>query len=519
MSLLTVEQLSIQGDTTLVHPINFTLKQGQTLGLVGESGAGKTLIGHAIMNLLPEHLNVQAQTLQFCNHDLTTFNLQQWQAIRGQNIGMIFQEPMTALNPVKTIGKQIAETLQVHHKRYYSDCQEQIITLLDRVGIDRPIERINDFPHQFSGGQRQRIMIAMAIINQPQLLIADEPTTALDVTTQASILQLLASLQEELNMAIILISHDLHVIKELAHETIVMKQGHVIESGNTQHILESPKDPYTQLLIRQPLPEPKPVLDQAKTVLKTQHLSVSVGAQKSFFQSAKQHLILSNIALQLKQGQCIGIVGESGSGKSTLAKAILKIMPSQGSIHVMGHPWHNMSPRKIRPLRSHIQMVFQDPYSSLNPRMSVFDILREGLIVHAPNDTSKHKEMIQKAILEVGLPVDCIHRFPNAFSGGQRQRIAIARALVLKPQIILLDEPTSALDRHNQLQIIELLQKLKMNHQLAYLFISHDWRVIQAMCHDIIVLHEGHIVEQGPCDQLMQNPQHPLTQQLIEASQ
>ena len=518
MSLLTVKKLNIRSDHTLVYPIHLNINAGQTLGLVGESGAGKTLIGHAIMNLLPATLKHHAAEMTLNDQALHQLTPEQWRSIRGNKIGMIFQEPMTALNPLKTIGRQIAEPLQIHQHRHYADCQEEVIDMLHRVGIDDPSTRLNHFPHQFSGGQRQRIMIAMAIINKPKLLIADEPTTALDVTTQANILKLLSSLQQERNMAILLISHDLHVVKTLAHHTIVLKDGRMVETGTTKTLLRRPKEDYTKLLVQNPLPQPTTMLDNAPNVLNVKHLSVALPQKRTLIMPAKMNTILHQVSLTLQQGQCIGIVGESGSGKSTLAKAILKLIPYQGEVHIQGHPWHQLTGKHIQRQRSNIQMVFQDPYSSLNPRMTVFELIREGLRIHQPADYNSHTKIIHQVIKDVGLPVSCLKRYPNAFSGGQRQRIALARALVLKPKILLLDEPTSALDRHNQLQIIDLLQDLKVKHQLAYLFISHDWRVIQALCHDIVVLHNGHIVEQGSCQQLMKTPKHPLTQQLIEAA-
>lgn len=518
-AVLEIKDLSISfsqkpNGSRVVNNLNFTLKQGQTLALVGESGSGKSVTALSILKLLPQAHYPHGHIL-FEKQDLLKANDQNLQAIRGKKIAMIFQEPMVALNPLHTIEKQLRESIQIHAPLMSSDLiKKRVLSLLEEVGFSDGCHRLKAYPHQLSGGQRQRVMIAMALACEPSVIIADEPTTALDVTTQIQILDVLKSLQKNYNMAILLITHNMGVVRYLAHEVIVMKAGVSLEQGPVS-ILDHPQHPYTQKLMASE-PSGHPPIPGPKTLLTCTDLEVSYETKKFFTKKSTQSLY--PLSFSLKQGETLGIVGESGSGKSTLALALLQLIPHKGTTIVNGMVLNNLKTKALRQQRRYIQGVFQDPYGSLNPRMTVYESVAEGLRVHEPHlqETDMYHKVCR--ILEkVGLSQDICQRYPHAFSGGQRQRIAIARALILNPLLMVLDEPTSALDRTIQLDIIHLLRQLQKDLGLSYIFISHDLHVIKAMAHQIIVLQRGRVVEAGSCETLFYHPQHSHTQHLIRA--
>ena len=441
--------------------------------------------------------------------------------VRGNKIAMIFQEPMVSLNPLHTLEKQLYEVLSLHRGMRREAARGEILNCLDRVGIRQAAKRLTDYPHQLSGGERQRVMIAMALLTRPELLIADEPTTALDVSVQAQILQLLRELQGELNMGMLFITHNLSIVRKLAHRVAVMQNGRCVEQNYAATLFASPTHPYTQKLLNsEPSGDPVPLPEPASTLLDVEQLQVAFPIRKGILKRIVDHnVVVKNISFTLRAGETLGLVGESGSGKSTTGLALLRLINSQGSIIFDGQPLQNLNRRQLLPIRHRIQVVFQDPNSSLNPRLNVLQIIEEGLRVHQPTLSAAQREQQVIAVMhEVGLDPETRHRYPAEFSGGQRQRIAIARALILKPSLIILDEPTSSLDKTVQAQILTLLKSLQQKHQLAYLFISHDLHVVRALCHQVIILRQGEVVEQGPCARVFATPQQEYTRQLLALS-
>jgi microcin C transport system ATP-binding protein len=540
--ILSVDQLSIsfhqgKSDTHIVKSISFAIPHNKTVALVGESGSGKSLTAHAIMRLLPYPTAFHPSgSITFEGRDLLTLPLKKMTNIRGNDIGMIFQEPMSALNPLHTVERQIGEALKIHQANtskvsssansmpnIKSCIKEQVLVLLNQVKIQAPEPKLNAYPHQLSGGQRQRVMIAMALANRPKLLIADEPTTALDVTVQKDILDLLRELQTIYQMSVLLITHDLGVVKYMADHVLVMNKGEIIEEGCVDDILQHPKNEYTQQLVNShPSGDPvtlPAVISDLPLLLSTQELNVKFPLSKPLFGRCKSFFYaLHNVSMSLRKGTTHGVLGESGSGKSTLALAILRLIQSDGSIQFDNNEVSTLDEKTFNAYRREMQIVFQDPFSSLSPRMSVKQIISEGL--HLQGDLTEEviDQKVSAIILEVGLDPTMLHRYPHEFSGGQRQRIAIARALVLDPRLLFLDEPTSALDRTVQMQVINLLRKLQKERQLSYIFISHDIHVVKALSHDIIVIKDGEIVEYGNANQLLSNPSHAYTKKLLEAT-
>lgn len=511
----------------VVHNVSFSLKKGETVALVGESGSGKSLTALSILGLLNYPVAFHPSgSIKLDGKELLNLPESELMTIRGRRIGMIFQEPMTALNPLHTILQQISEPLFLHFNMNTKDALAKVIDLLQLVGFEDASERLNAYPHQLSGGQRQRVMIAMALACEPDILIADEPTTALDVTLQATILDLIQSLQKRFQMGLLLITHDLGVVYKMADKMVVMKNGEVVDQGLTKELIHNPTHPYTKHLIEsEPSGTPAAFSDHARNVLSTKNLKVSFDKPVSLlaklfeFNKKPEFIAVNDISFTLKQGETIGVVGESGSGKSTMAYALLRLIKSRGKIFLDEKRIDESAMKDLRPLRSSFQIIFQDPFSSLNPRFSVEQLIAEGLVVHQPNVTIVEREQIVSDILkEVGLDPEARHRYPHEFSGGQRQRIAIARALILKPRILVLDEPTSALDRSIQVEIMDLLRKLQEKHGLSYLFISHDLKVIRAMSHKIIVMRYGRIVEEGSVDAIFNNPQEQYTKELLKAA-
>lgn len=529
MALLDVKNLQVQLKTDdqyvqAVRSISFQLDKGQTLAIVGESGSGKSVTSMAIMQLLPKNIvryGPDSQIL-FEGHSLLDLNEKTLQKLRGDRIGMIFQEPMTSLNPYMTIGKQISEALHIHQPQINKQQAKQMaLEALHKVKIPQAEKKLDCYPHEFSGGQLQRIMIAMAIINQPDLLIADEPTTALDVTTQAEILDLLLELQQEIGMAIILISHDLRLVRRYSDRVCVMKNGEIIEQGETQQVFAQPQHPYTIELLT-PIPTHLKTQQSSRTeaLIKAQQLSVDYVLKRNLFGKPKKIFnAVKTLSLELKIGETLGIVGESGSGKSTLGRAIMQILPYQGSLSFNGINLAQLDQVTHQCLKKDMQMVFQDPFNSLSPRLTIGEIIGEGLTVHCPTlSKAERREKVCQMLQEVNLSPTMINRYPHEFSGGQRQRIAIARAIILEPQFVLLDEPTSALDRATQITVVELLNRLQQKYDLSYIFISHDLAVIRALSDRIIVMNQGKIVETGDVEQVFNNPQQDYTKRLIAAS-
>jgi len=523
--LLSIEDLSVEfvsGDTITraVHNISFTINKGETLALVGESGSGKSVTAHSILRLLPYPLARHPNgRIIYKGKDLLSAAPEYLRTVRGDRIAMIFQEPMSSLNPLHTIEKQINEILILHKGMSAKQASARTLELLTLVEIKNPAQRMSSYPHELSGGQRQRVMIAMALANEPELLIADEPTTALDVTVQLTILELLKDLQQRLGMAILLISHDLNLVRRVAHRVCVMQNGNIVEQAPCAQIFANPQHPYTQeLLGAEPSGTPVPHT-ASETLLETQDLRVWFPIKKGIFQRTVDHVkAVDGISFTLQRGQTLGVVGESGSGKSTLGLAILRLIHSKGGVFYAGNAIDGLTQKQVRPLRRDIQVVFQDPFGSLSPRMSVSDIIGEGLLIHKMGNAQEQEQTIIAALQEVGLDPDTRHRYPHEFSGGQRQRIAIARALVLKPKLIVLDEPTSALDRTVQRQVVELLRHLQLKYNLTYVFISHDLAVVKALSHQLLVMRQGRVIEQGAADSIFAAPQHDYTQQLLAAA-
>ena len=517
---LAVEFVSGEQRQRVVEGVSFDIRKGETLALVGESGSGKSVTAHSILRLLPYPIaSHPAGSISYAGQDLLHMSEAKLRGIRGNRIAMVFQEPMTSLNPLHSIEKQINEVLRLHKGLSGKAATARTLELLDLVGIPEPRKRLKAYPHELSGGQRQRVMIAMALANEPQLLIADEPTTALDVTVQLKILELLKDLQARLGMALLLISHDLNLVRRIAHRVCVMQRGKIVEQASCEELFRAPQHPYTQeLLGAEPRGEPA-ANPPGATMLSVEDLRVWFPIKKGLLRRTVDYVkAVDGINFSLPQGQTLGIVGESGSGKSTLGLAILRLIGSQGAINFRGEALQGLSQHAIRPFRRQMQVVFQDPYGSLSPRMSVSQIVGEGLQIHGMGTEAEQEQAIIDALLEVGLDPATRHRYPHEFSGGQRQRIAIARALVLKPQLILLDEPTSALDRTVQRQVVELLRSLQSKYNLTYLFISHDLAVVRALSHQLMVVKQGQVIEQGPAEQIFAAPQQTYTRQLLEAA-
>lgn len=520
--LLSVQDLSIafkgyaQSISQVVSNINFDIDEQETLALVGESGSGKSITSLSILRLLrKEQVIYPTGDILFEGKSLLHAPEKQLRKIRGNQISMIFQEPMVSLNPLHTVEKQLYEVLSLHRGMRRNEARSEILQYLDRVGIKEPKNRLSAYPHQLSGGERQRVMIAMAILTHPKLLIADEPTTALDVSVQAQIIQLLKELKTELNMSMLFISHNLAIVKKLADKVAVMQQGKIVEYNNKQRIFLRPQHNYTQTLLNaEPSGEPMPLPEIPGILLNVNRLNVEVITQKRLF-SSKKKKIVDNVGFTLHQGETVGIVGESGSGKSTTALAILRLIKSQGDILFDSHPIHNLSGKKLLPFRSRIQVVFQDPFSSLNPRFNVEQIISEGLLTHKKLSKKECEQAVIDIMSEVGLEPNMRFRNPMEFSGGQRQRIAIARALILQPELLILDEPTSSLDHTTQQQIINLLKSLQEKYQLSYLFISHDLGVIYSMCHQVVVMQDGQVIEQGAREKIFFEPENEYTKTLL----
>lgn len=515
--VLTVQQLQIQHQQQLlVHNLSFELHAGETLALVGESGSGKSVSSLALLGLLPSQLQIQGQAL-FQGQDLLQLNPVQLRQIRGQRIAMIFQEPMTALNPLHRVEKIISESLllQGYSK---AETRQRVLQLLQDVGIPQPEDKLKRYPHELSGGQRQRVMIAMALALDPDILIADEPTTALDVTLQAQILDLLQSLQRSRQMAMILISHDLNLVRHYADQVIVMNKGQVEEQGAVEQVFHAPQQAYTRELLYHDFGQALQV-EETQPLLQLQQLGVKFPIKQGLLNRVKDYFVaVEPLDLNLAQGESIGIVGESGSGKSSLALAISRLTASEGKIDLLGQDLNQLSEKQLRPLRSEFQIVFQDPFSSLNPRLNVEQTIGEGLALQKLS-ASEIQQRIDLALEKVELPVSFKTRYPHELSGGQRQRIALARALVLKPKLLILDEPTSALDRTTQRAIVKLLRRLQQQEQMSYLFISHDLQVVKALCQKVLVLKHAKVMEFQRTEDLFAQPQTDYTRQLIQASQ
>ena len=525
-TVLTIENLSVgfgrkNAIEQVTHNVSLSINKGETLALVGESGSGKSVTANSVLKLLPKgSSHYLTGRVNFAGTDILSCSERQLRGIRGGRIGMIFQEPMVSLNPLHKVGKQLVETLAIHRGMRTNKAQALAVEWLSKVGIRNPEQKINAYPHELSGGERQRVMIAMALINEPELLIADEPTTALDVSVQAQILDLLKDLQQELGMAMLFITHDLSIVRKIADRVAVMKDGELVEEGECVSLFSTPKHPYTKKLIdSDPKGLPVPVTADASSLLNVEQLKVWFPITGGLFKRTISHVkAVTDMQFDLKQGHSIGLVGESGSGKSTTGMAILKLVESEGSIQYDGNQIQGLDRQEMLPYRSRMQVVFQDPFSALNPRMSVAQVIGEGLRVHQELDESELDQRICDVMKEVDLDPETRHRYPNEFSGGQRQRIAIARALVLKPEFILLDEPTSSLDRTVQAQVLELLKSLQEKYQLTYLFISHDLNVVKSLCHYTIVMKAGEVIEKGKTEQLFSNPRHEYTRQLVSLS-
>ncbi|WP_290687528.1 MULTISPECIES: ABC transporter ATP-binding protein [unclassified Haematobacter] len=502
-----------------VRSVSYTVGRGETVALVGESGSGKSVTALSTVSLLPDSAEVTG-SIRYKGEELRGAPEAKLREVRGNDISFIFQEPMTSLNPLHTIEKQITESLSLHQNLSGSAARARVLELLRKVGIRDPESRLDAYPHQLSGGQRQRVMIAMALANGPELLIADEPTTALDVTIQAQILDLLAELKREEGLSMLFITHDLGIVRRIADRVCVMKDGEIVETGPTAAVFADPQHPYTQkLLAAEPKGRPAPVPEGAEELLRTDALRVWFPIHRGFLRKVTGHVKAVNSAsLSVREGETLGVVGESGSGKTTLALAILRLISSEGPIVFLGRDIQGWRSRQMRAVRRDMQIVFQDPYGSLSPRMTVEQIIAEGLGVHGTLSAAERHGRVAEIMEEVGLPPESMYRYPHEFSGGQRQRIAIARAMILRPRLVVLDEPTSALDMTVQVQIVDLLRGLQQKHRLAYLFISHDLRVVRALSHKVMVMRAGDVVEEGPAAEIFAAPKTDYTRALMAAA-
>ena len=522
MSLLEVANLSVAfGPRRVVDGVSFSLNRGETLALVGESGSGKSLTALSVLRLLPRGGTNPTGAIRLDGHDMLAAPPAVLRGLRGGTAGIVFQEPMTSLNPLHRIGRQVAEAITLHRPLSGAALAARVIAVLDEAGFPDAAQRLDAFPHQLSGGQRQRVMIAMALANDPALLIADEPTTALDVTIQARILALLARLKTERGLALLLITHDLRIVRRYADRVCVMKDGAIVETGVASEVFRAPAHPCTRMLL-DAVPSGAPPLlpENAPVLLEIENASVLFPIRRGLLRrTASVVRAVDGVSLTVRAGETVGLVGESGSGKTTLALAALRLAPVQGRVVFAGQDIVRLNKAAMRRMRARMQIVFQDPFSSLSPRMTLGDIVAEGLGVHEPALTrSQRGERVAGALAEAGLPADAIGRYPHEFSGGQRQRIAIARAVVLKPALIVLDEPTSALDMSVQARIIALLRDLRDRHGLAYLFISHDLKVVRALAHRVVVLRQGKVVEQGTADEIFTHPREEYTRALMRAA-
>ena len=515
----------VEGGTVhAVHDVSFQLHKGETIALVGESGSGKSVTARTIMRLLTKRARIgRGARIMLSGKNILELSENEMRRLRGNDVTMIFQEPMSSLNPVYTIGQQLCEILHLHNRMSRREAMQKAEALLEEVQIPEPAARLRQYPHQLSGGQRQRVMIAMALANRPDVLIADEPTTALDVTVQAQILNLIKDLKDKYGMAVILITHDLTVVKQFSDYVYVMQNGRVQEHNTTADLFANPRHAYTRhLLASEPKGAARPIAADSPSVLEGREVKVAFTLKRGGFLNPDffELVAVDRLSLNLKKHETLGLVGESGSGKTTFGQALIRLIGNQGGeIFFDGEPIHGKDRQAMRPLRSRMQIVFQDPFASLNPRMSVRQIIEEGLIVNQIGANSKERvERVRQALRDAGMPDTILNRFPHEFSGGQRQRLAIARAIALEPEFILLDEPTSALDLSVQAQIIELLRKLQDEKGLSYLFISHDLKVVKALCHRVMVMQYGKIVEQGPVADVLERPQTEYTARLVRAA-
>ncbi|EIG60969.1 microcin C transport system ATP-binding protein [Bradyrhizobium sp. JR4.1] len=525
--LLSVRELSVAfhqgGVTTLaVDKISFQIRRGECVALVGESGSGKSVSALSILKLLPyPNASHPSGSIHFKGQELIDRSEQEMREIRGSDISIIFQEPMTSLNPLHTIEAQIGEIIQLHNPTSNAEARRRTLELLTQVGIPEPETRLKSYPHQLSGGQRQRVMIAMALANEPDLLIADEPTTALDVTVQAQILTLLAEIRSRLGMSLLFITHDLGIVRRIADQVCVMKGGEIVEQGPVEQVFKTPKHPYTRdLLAAEPKPDPAPPQPDAPVVMSADDLKVWFPIKRGLMRKTVGHIkAVDGVSIAVRKGETLGVVGESGSGKTTLGLALLRLISSNGRIVFLGKDIQGLRFKEMRPFRRDMQIVFQDPFGSLSPRMSVADIVAEGLTVHQPQlSRGEREERVVKALEDVGLKPDTRHRYPHEFSGGQRQRISIARAVVLEPDFVVLDEPTSALDMLIQAQMVDLLRELQRRRDLTYMFISHDLRVVASLASHLIVMRGGKVVEEGQAAELFKNPKTDYTRALFAAA-
>jgi len=523
--LLTIKNLSIifKNDEKTIHAvrrISLDLKKSETVALVGESGSGKSVTAYSIMRLLPKSAVYIDGEIEFEGKNLINMPENEIRNIRGNRIGMIFQEPMSSLNPLHTIEKQIKEILFVHQGLNQNQAREKTLELLEMVEIQNPIKRLNAFPHELSGGQRQRVMIAMALANKPDILIADEPTTALDLTVQSQVLRLIKNIQKKNNMAILLITHDFGIVKNFSDRVAVMNNGKIVEISSTKQIFSKPKHAYTKKLLEsEPSGDPVNIEKNSITFVSTKKLRVWFPIKKGILKKTVDHIkAVNDLNIKIRKGHCLGIVGESGSGKSTLGLALLRLIKSEGEIEINKFSINKLQQKDITNLRKNIQIVFQDPFGSLSPRMTIEQIISEGLEVHEKENHKNHNSNIIQVLKEVGLDPKMMNRYPHEFSGGQRQRIAIARAIILKPGFLILDEPTSSLDRSVQTQVLDLLKKLQKKYKITYIFISHDIKVIKSICHEIVVMKDGIAIEFGPTNVILNQPKNTYTQSLIESA-
>ncbi len=524
--LVSVKNLSVEFGhgaraSRVVKNVSFDIANGETVALVGESGSGKTVSAMSILRLLPTSASHPTGEILFEGRDILKADEREMRKIRGKRISIIFQEPMTTLNPLHTIEVQVGEIIKLHQGLSDAETRIKVIQLLTKVGIRDPENRLDSYPHQLSGGQRQRVMIAIALANEPDLLIADEPTTALDVTIQAQILELLKKLQKEMGMAMLLITHDLGIVRRMADRVYVMQNGEIVETGAARDVFERPKHPYTQhLLAAEPKGQPPASNLAGQVVLETEDLKVWFPIKRGLLQKTVDYVkAVDGLSMKLRAGETLGVVGESGSGKTTLGLALLRLISSKGPIAYVGQRIDGFGSKEMRPLRKDMQVVFQDPYGSLSPRLSVGQIIEEGLLIQKPElDDAARRVRVSAALKEVGLDPNAQDRYPHEFSGGQRQRIAIARAMVLEPKFVMLDEPTSALDMSVQAQIVDLLRDLQKKRDLAYLFISHDLKVVRALCNYVIVMKNGKVVEEGPAADIFDRPREDYTKALLAAA-